>query len=140
MTAELIRGKSDDKQTLGDFRLYDDGCNLLYSCKTLELPWLDNRVQKSCIPADSYEVVPRTSAKFGKHFHVLDVPGRTYILFHTGNMHSQILGCILVGTGLADINKDGYLDVTNSRVAMNELLRLAPKGFKLEIRWMEEPS
>jgi hypothetical protein len=45
----------------------------------------------------------------------------------------DILGCILVGTGLADINKDGKLDVTNSKVAMQKLLDKYPKGFDLEI-------
>lgn len=139
MKAELIRGKSDAKQTLGDLRLFDDDCNVVYTCKTLELPWLDNAVQKSCIPAGSYNVVPRTSAKFKKHFHVLDVPGRSYILFHSGNYHTQILGCVLVGTGLSYINKDGYLDVTSSKVALGELLKRAPDGFKLDILWHQEP-
>lgn len=139
MKAELIRGVSDDKQTLGDFRLFDEDCKMLFHCKTLELPWKENKVRQSCVPSGTYDVVFRTSARFSRHYHLTDVPGRTYILIHPGNYHSQIEGCILVGENLVDINGDGYLDVTSSRNTLNKLLMIAPKGFKLDIRWREEP-
>jgi len=51
-----------------------------------------------------------------------DVEDRTEILVHSGNYYTDILGCILIGTDLQDINGDGYLDVINSRVAMNNLM------------------
>ena len=120
-------------QTLGNLTLTDEAGKVLYTCFTLELPWLNNEIQKSCIPKGEYKVVPRWSKKYGNHFHVLGTEPRTWILFHAGNYYTQILGCILVGQGLADINKDGYLDVTNSKVALNKLLELAPKGFDLVI-------
>lgn len=45
----------------------------------------------------------------------------------------DILGCILVGLKHSDVNKDGYLDVTNSKDAMNVLLKAYPNGFELQI-------
>ena len=124
---KLIRYSCCDKQTLG--KMYCKGFEL----HTLELNWDNNKRRVSCIPQGTYKVVPRTSEKYGKHFHVTNVPKRDFILVHTGNYHSHILGCILVGVGLQDINKDGYLDVTSSKHAMLQLLEAYPNGFELEI-------
>lgn len=138
MKTILIREPSTEKQTLGKLSLFNESNELLYSCHTLELPWLNNEIRKSCIPIGDYKVVPRYSKKFGNHFHVLGTEPRTWILFHSGNYYTQIEGCILVGEGLADINGDGLLDVTNSKVAMSKLLELAPNGFDLVIETEEE--
>lgn len=105
----------------------------VFTCKTLELPWRDNQYQISCIPKGNYNVVRRWSEKYGNHFHVLGVPGRNYILIHVGNYYTEIRGCILVGTSHTDINRDGYRDVTSSKVTMNRLLELMPKSFTLTI-------
>lgn len=131
-SAIIRRFSHESKQTLGNLFLFDDD-RLLLECKTLELPWFNNATQKSCIPVGEYKVVPRTSAKFKKHFHVLDVPNRSYILIHAGNYYWDILGCILVGDSHIDINKDGFRDVTNSKITLNKLLVLSPNGFNLTI-------
>lgn len=137
MKAKLIRNPSDNKQTLGIFKLFDNDGKEIFKCHTLELLWDNNKIGKSCIPTDKYKVVPRDgrhSAKFKyPHFHVLGTEPRSWILFHAGNYHSQIEGCILVGSGLADINGDGYLDVTNSRNTLQKIVDLAPEGFELTI-------
>lgn len=133
MKAILTRTFFEKKQTLGEFRLEQNG-KVLFECKTLELPWLNNQQQKSCIPAGTYQVVTRFSPKFKNHFHVLDVPNRSYILIHPGNYYTDILGCILVGDRLTDINGDGYRDVLNSKITLSKLLKLAPEGFELEIK------
>lgn len=132
MKATIHRRDFQSKQTLGEFRLENYG-KTLFECKTLELPWLNNAQQKSCIPAGKYQVVTRFSPKFKNHFHVLDVPGRTWILIHSGNYHTDILGCILIGDRLIDINGDGFRDVTNSKNTLHQLLQLAPEGFELVI-------
>ncbi|MBK5213368.1 MAG: hypothetical protein JJE55_06885 [Flavobacteriaceae bacterium] len=132
MEATIKRRFFEDRQTLGDFRL-EANCKVLFECKTLELPWLNNEKQKSCIPAGKYQVVSRFSPKFKNHFHVLDVPGRSYILIHPGNYYTDILGCILVGDKLSDVNGDGRRDVTNSKNTLAKLLKLAPEGFELTI-------
>lgn len=133
MKARIIRLTKTLKQTLGVFTLYDSNGNEIFRCRTLELPWNNNEKQKSCIPIGEYNVTPRTSPKFAKHYHIQDVPNRDYILIHTGNYHTQILGCILVGDELKDLNSDGEKDVTASRVTLNKILSLAPEGFKLTI-------
>lgn len=125
---QLIRYKCDDKQTLGKMYLKND-----ITLNTLELDWDNNLTRTSCIPQGCYQVRPRFSDKYGNHFHVKNVKDRSLILIHHGNYHKDILGCILVGKGLSDINKDGRLDVTNSKKAMDMLLEMYPNGFDLEI-------
>jgi hypothetical protein len=124
----INRYKSDDKQTLGE---------MLYQgrviAKTLELPWLQNNSKVSCIPTGTYKVVRRKSAKYGNHFHITNVPGRQFILIHNANYHYQLLGCIAVGKDHADINNDGYLDVTSSKLTMSKLLVQLPLIFDLVI-------
>lgn len=131
MRATITRQSHEEKQTLGELSLFDNNETEIFKCKTLELPWLNNATQKSCIPTGSYKVVPRTSHKFKKHFHVTEVHGRSYILIHAGNYHWDILGCILVGDSLKDINNDGIRDILNSKNTLNKLLSLAPDGFEL---------
>lgn len=119
------------QQTIGE--LYIDGVEF---CKTLELKWLDNTRSKSCIPEGTYKVVKRLAHEKRKydHFHILNVPNRSYILIHTGNYSSQILGCILVGNKHIDMNKDGLLDVANSTITLQKLYDLMPDSFELTVR------
>ena len=124
----LNRIKAEKVQTLGE---------LIYKgkvvAKTIELPWLDNNKRISCIPIGKYRVVRRYTTKHGNHFHVLNVPGRSYILIHSGNYYHQFLGCIGVGESHADIDKNGYLDVTSSKNKMRELINILPIEFELII-------
>ncbi len=120
-------------QTRGEFTLQRADARTVLSLKTLELPFRNNKRRVSCIPEGTYQVVPRRSKKYGLHYHVTNVPGRDFILIHTGNFTSQILGCILPGLEFADINADGQLDVLSSRSALKRLLTLAPNGFELTI-------
>lgn len=124
----LTRTKYEDKQTLGV--MHYNGQEI---CVTLELPWLDNNQRVSCIHLGKYKVIRRQSPKYGMHFHLTNVPGRSLILIHQANYHYQLLGCIAVGQKHIDINKDGYLDVTNSKRTMTKLLKLLPKEFELNI-------
>jgi len=134
MKAILIRENFQDLQVTGSFELFDNNDKKVFSCKNLELPWLKNKSQKSCIPEGEYKVVNRQSAQYGNHYHVLDVENRTFILIHPGNYNFDIKGCILLGEKLTDINGDSYKDVTNSVKTIKKLLKLAPKGFDLEIK------
>lgn len=129
----ITRTSHERKQTLGTLTVLQDD-KPVYSCKTLELPWLDNAPRISCIPTGSYKVLRRTSAKYGPHFHVQNVPNRDLILIHHGNYHTDILGCILVGQLHADINNDGCRDVTSSKATMTLILRILPAQFTLTIK------
>lgn len=130
MKAEILR-TYQPKQTIGE--LFIDGVEF---CKTLELKWLDNTRSKSCIPEGTYQVVKRLAHAKRKydHFHVLNVPNRSYILIHTGNYSRQILGCILVGDKHIDLDRDGLMDVANSTVTLKKLYELMPDEFELTIR------
>jgi len=134
MRAILSRQESDDQQTLGKLEVFDTDNNKVFECKTLELDWQNNEKRKSCIPTGVYKVTSRRSVKYGSHFLVNDVPKRDTILIHHGNYHTDILGCILVGLKHADIDGNGYLDVTSSKATLKKLTTIAPKGFTLTIQ------
>lgn len=81
--------------------LHPDGTNgeLQYEsrlvCYTIELPWLQNRRNVSCIPDGRYRLLSRYSPKHKLHLHVADVPGRHGILVHPANhAKRELLGCI----------------------------------------------
>jgi hypothetical protein len=64
-------------------------------CSTIELPWLRNEPQISCIPEGRYELVKRYSRKFKTHFLVKDVAQRSLILIHpANNAKKELKGCI----------------------------------------------
>jgi len=64
---------------------------------TVERPWLNNQKGISCIPGGSYSCRRVDSPKFGNTFEVVDVPGRSEILFHKGNLSDDSHGCIIIG-------------------------------------------
>lgn len=102
-TVRLIREKGWETQTDGvkGRLVFPSG----YEIMTLERPWVDNKPEISCIPADMYEVKYRdsdltkrlTSGKHTKTFQIVDVEGRTNIMIHIGNFIKNSLGCVLVG-------------------------------------------
>lgn len=132
---ELNRFESNEKQTLGNLLGTKEANSGIETIKlvTLELAWKDNRRSISCIPEGWYDVEPRTTPSRGPHFHILNVPMRTWILFHKGNFYFDIEGCTLPGLRHSDINGDGYRDVVSSAVAMGKLLEFAPDGFRLHV-------
>ncbi|WP_121667629.1 DUF5675 family protein [Mesonia aquimarina] len=80
---------------------FKEGCNSSLFiqgkliCHCIELPWKKNIRSQSCIPEGKYRLKMRYSPKFKWHLHVLDVPGREFILFHPAN-HAlrELRGCI----------------------------------------------
>jgi hypothetical protein len=134
---DLIRQPSDTVQTLGNFTLtvykvtdylndvpiIQEPVEVLKGV-TLELPWLNNQHQISCILPGVYDLELWNSEKFGKCLHVRMVPDRDAILIHKGNFNKDTHGCILVGSRFSDIDKDGYLDVIESGVTLNKLMSL----------------
>lgn len=104
-----------------------------FVCHSLELPWLNNVRDISCIPNGIYKCRKIISPNHGVCFEICDVPFRTLIRCHAGNFTSQILGCILVGDSCTDFNNDGIFDVTKSVLTLKKLMRLLPDEFWLEI-------
>ena len=137
MIKATLTRKYTPTQTLGELVIGN------FKCKTLELAWKDNAAKISCIPEGVYQVVPRHSAKYGRHLHITNVPNRSFVLIHWGNYagsinpktgQSDIKGCVLVGASFADINKDGILDIVNSKPTFAGLMLMFPDGFELTIK------
>jgi len=129
----INRYSKGEKETIGSGYILDDNSNILFEFDTLELPWRDNQHDISCIPPGEYMCQKRYSEKFGEHIWIMSVPDRTAILIHEGNYNYNTKGCVLVGSDLKDINKDGLIDVINSRQTLNKLLNLIPQRIKLRI-------
>jgi hypothetical protein len=87
---------------------------------TLERPWLNNQTGISCIPPGVYVCKRVQSPKFGNTFEVTNVPGRTHILFHKGNITDDTHGCIIVGEEFAVQN--GQPSVASSVRGFSEFL------------------
>lgn len=64
---------------------------------TLELPWKNNEQNVSCIPSGLYICSKIVSPKFGVTYTITEVPDRTNILFHKGNIDVDTQGCVIVG-------------------------------------------
>ena len=94
------REQSDDQGTFG--RLEGNGLQL----ECVEPPWRDNARNRSCIPPGQYLVRPHVSPRFGPCLHVEDVPNRTHVLIHAGNVggdpelgyRTHTRGCLLPDT------------------------------------------
>lgn len=144
--AILTRDKDQAIETKGSFNIIDDSGATVWTTDSLELPNRDNAKGISCIPAGVYIVnkVPASHIHY-PHFQLQNVPNRSAVCIHCGNIaaltnvevqagkHPDILGCIMVGTGYADINVDGIDDITGSRTAFDKLYAMMPDTFKLTI-------
>lgn len=131
---EIIRVYQPEQSPGFLFVRKDDG--IVFTCATLELPWLENRRNISCIPEGEYEVekLPARKGRNYVHFLVKDVPDRSAILIHTGNYNFDIRGCILPGKYHDDLNVDGLLDVAQSTPTLKKLADILPDKFTLKIR------
>lgn len=133
----IIGRKYQPKLTTGLLIVLDED-RALFACRTIELPFLGNQKRISCIPEGVYDCERIVSSTKGECFLVKNVPNRSAILIHKGNYAAGFKvdteGCILVGLSLADINGDGYQDVTDSSKAMAALRAILPEKFQLIIR------
>lgn len=130
----IDRIDANEYQTEGFLRLFDEKDEVIFHCKTLELPWRNNERRVSRIPDGTYQAIKHQSPKFGNSIWIQNVPDRSEILIHLGNYNRDTLGCILVGKEFIDIDGDGQYDVTASKVTMDELYALASNNLTVEIR------
>jgi len=111
--------KRNSKQTIGKFMVLSNEGTILYSENCLERGWLNNKVRESCIPPGKYPIVLEMSAAWKKElWEIKNVPGRSECKIHLSNYWHEINGCIALGLGVKDINRDGLLDMTNSKNAV----------------------
>lgn len=104
-----------------------------FVCFTIELPWLDNAKNVSCIPEGTYALQSGFSEKTKAHIEVLDVLNRHQILIHAANEAlTELQGCIApvmqltgIGTGI------------HSKRALQKLLSLCHQaGDRREEIWL----
>ena len=135
MELKLIR-LSDKQYTQLGVLYFQDTLKLV----TLELPWRDNEVNRSCIPSGEYTCI-KTQNRIttgGMHipvtFEVIKVPGRGGVLFHVGNTEKDTNGCILVGMRIGELHKKTA--ILSSRTAFSLFLQelKSVDKFKLTIK------
>lgn len=106
-----------------------NGCiyhNDVLICRTIELPWRENKQSVSCIPEGIYKLRKRYSTKFNWHMEIIGVINRSIILIHpANNAAKELKGCIapvtsLIGSGVG----------TDSRKAFNKLRNLVFKSLE----------
>lgn len=109
---------------------------------TIELPWLNNKNNISCIPQGLYNCSRYKHPEKGWVWRVLNVPGREKILIHSGNFASDVKllssahstdteGCILPGLGI----EEKVPMVIKSKLAMAYLYKcIGDDNFTLEVK------
>ncbi|MDR0676935.1 MAG: DUF5675 family protein [Elusimicrobiota bacterium] len=113
--------------TFGDLFIDDE-----FFCYTLELPYINNERDISCIKEDYYVVKKHNSPKFGECLKIFqsfemydvyelgEVAGRSEILIHSGNYARDTKGCILVGDIIYTQNEV----IGNSKKTLKKLLEI----------------
>ncbi len=101
----------------------------------LERPWLHNESNKSCICTGTYraEYLPRsTSGKYRSVFWLREVPERSGILMHNGNIVDHSKGCLIIGKRRGVLA--GKRAVLNSKTALHEFVELMQhQSFQIRI-------
>lgn len=102
-------------------------------CVTLEAPDKDNKRNISSIPCGSYICKRVNSPKYGDTFEVMDVPNRSHVLFHSGNLAKHTKGCILLARKFGTM--EGKMAILDSRSTVREFLGMMEgiEEFKFEI-------
>jgi len=103
---------------------------------SLEDPWRNNEQNVSCIPSGEYIARRFDSPTHGMTFQIMDVPGRTLILFHRGNTHINTEGCVLIGEKFHFL--DGIPSIAASREGFDEFWSRVKdeEEFEVSIRWV----
>ena len=103
-------------------------------CCTLEPPDQLNQTSISSIPAQQYICERYKSTNHPNTFQVMNVPGRTKILFHAGNFLNNTEGCILLGQYFGKLkNSRGTMNSGNTFKRFMEIMEDVDK-FHLTIK------
>lgn len=118
-TVVLHRYNSTKTQSIGSVSVLDSKGKTIFSCKSLERGWNNNERNVSCVPKGRFTIKLEWSNRFkSRLWELKNVPNRSECKFHSANYWNQLNGCVALGLELKDINGDGLLDTTSSRVAM----------------------
>ena len=107
--------------TIGRILITDSTGLLLFNSYTLERGGGGNKKGFHRVLEGDYPLVYEYSNRFNKNLWELkNTGGRSEMKFHSANYWEQLNGCTALGQKLADINDDGYLDVTSSVYTMEK--------------------
>lgn len=159
ISGDIIRQKSSTDGTPGVMILADG-----WTCKTLELPWVNNERGRSCIVADTYRAKLWESPHLGspshrpitrkdgsdfdlwhKVYRLEDKHGRLDCLLHNANfagevqvgLETQLHGCTALGYGYGAINNHAGLPqfaILKSVMALEALIEHT-QGEELELQY-----
>ena len=91
-------------------------------CVTLERPDELNEQNISSIPAQQYQCMRIRSPQFGETFEIVDVPGRSHVLFHAGNVVKHTEGCVILAQYFGKLGTDRA--VLNSGKTFKEFMKI----------------
>lgn len=114
---ELIRMETGVEGTFGVLRAQKQ-----IFCATLEPPDWANMQDRSSIQPQTYKIERHYSPKFHDTWIVTDVPNRSNILFHAGNVAADTAGCIILGQFVDKLR--GNRAVLNSGKTFKRFLNL----------------
>lgn len=118
----VIRDVLKGNATLGKLYVKHADGKVVYIGESLERAWKDNAQMESCIPVGIYPLKFEYSPRFKQSlWEVYGVPNRRECKFHAANYWKQLNGCIAPGERRVDIDRDGTLDVTNSKKTLAKL-------------------
>ena len=91
---------------------------------SVERPWMGNKPNISCIPVGVYQLKKDTYKGLYENYAVQDVPDRSAIEIHRGNVPTEFKGCIGIGMELGGLLVDGVLQwgVNKSEQGLNMLM------------------
>lgn len=111
-----------------------------FSCHTLELPYLGNEPNKSCIEPGVYDYRVAYSDRWQRDVIWIDgVEGRTAIQGHPANKVEDLLGCFAVGDSVVSMTNSKSPCVANSRATFDRLLKLIPRTGKIQFTSAAKP-
>jgi len=135
-TAVLMRYISGDQGSFGRLVETETGLDV----KMMELPNRDNEIRMSRIPEGEYLCQAYKSPKFGRCWLLRNVPGRSAILIHKGNLagdtrkgwKTHSMGCLLPAWYKGWIGRQ--MAGLNSTRAFTEIMnKIGHVNFKLKI-------
>jgi hypothetical protein len=125
----VIRAWSDSRATLGMLTVKGQSHDPIF---VLENPARETK-DDSRIPAGTYECIPYSGTKYKGTYLIQNVPNRSAILFHNGNVEADTEGCLLVGNSAGMLN--GEPAVMKSKEGFNALVTLiGQETFTLTIK------
>ena len=143
----LLRKLDDGHGTFG--RLYNPAGDEL--CRIVEKPWRNNIKKDSCIPVGKYKLgfypygkkfYPRYRKEFAKQgnekgmIHILDIPGRSHVLWHKGNYPENSWGCLLTNMSVGR-NEQGELQGYRSADAYRRVYPIVREAMEKADTYLE---